>query len=296
MYAADLESPSFQIGKPNGLDVCVKTGSSLDAVPTKFMPTATIAELDRAEEERKKDVHEAIQLNLPLGITIPAKAKSPVHRESSKQYTAANFNDSANTQMSQQWSLGSSSPPKQHSSGTPYYNSRMSDMSSLSSGFGDAQIDVPESGSPSSFNSRSQTHSLTPGSTQNRGNPISHLLRNSFSISDNRDTMYTMYNTTSDDGPTRFRTINSWVIQQSRSVMRRKESDAEVVNMPEVQRESLVDMPAPLQPAARMMRMIHRRLSSGSTNPAFRAHPGDEVIVGAGSRVPSMILDKKLEL
>lgn len=88
------------------------------------------------------------------------------------------------------------------SSGPPPYSSPaqrqtvVSDMSSLSSGFGDGDIIMPPPATASSPAHRSNLSNASDG---------------------NRDTVFTE---ASDDSPPRFRTVNSWVRQQSGRVQR----------------------------------------------------------------------------
>jgi hypothetical protein len=170
--------------------------------------------------------------------------------------------------------------------------SDLSSLSSLSSGFGDAKIDVPESGP-----SLPGTINTTRTSIMNRGNKDSSFFgrfsvmrdpgssyqsgRRGSETRGNRDTTYTTYTTTSEDSePPRFRGVNSWVNQQSsritRKASRQDEADDEIRNMPSL-------------PAAPVR---HQRGDSEITNPAFKYHPGDEIPVVKGSRVPSAILNK----
>lgn len=178
---------------------------------------------------------------------------------------------------------------------------RMSELSSLSSGFGDAQIDVPESGptntgtldsstSTNAYNSTLNSNAATMNTLQpyrksfmqRASRAFAEPLTSRFSwttanqsdtsgSSGQRDTMYT---TTSEDSAPRFRTIHSWVNQQSSRVEKGK--NAHVPSMP------------PLPPS-------QRHLRAGSESPAFRQHPGDQVdIATEPARIESVILDRKL--
>lgn len=148
-----------------------------------------------------------------------------------------------------------------------------SELSSLSSGFGDAKIDVPESG-PTKPNIDRKSYA----SRASRHKRVSRLSHSSWSSrSRDRDTIYT---TASEDSVPRFRTVNSWVNQQAKRIHRQRESDREVDNMP--------DMPVP----AGSKKASHQRTQTEATDPAFRYHPGDEVPISRGTRVPSAILDK----
>ncbi|KAL3422879.1 hypothetical protein PVAG01_04626 [Phlyctema vagabunda] len=141
----------------------------------------------------------------------------------------------------------------------------LSSLSSLSSGFGD-QIIIPEptTGEPQIVRTSRQTYRQSTSSWTQPPPAIGQ-----------RDTMYTA---TSIESAPRYRTVNSWVNQQSDRVERRQEIAAEVPNMPVI-------------PAA----LASRHQRNFSEDPAFRAHPGEEVsILDKGTRVPSRILDKKI--
>jgi hypothetical protein len=105
----------------------------------------------------------------------------------------------------------------------------LSYLSSLSSGFGD-QVIIPETGPL-----RPIVPALQQNTRQSRkfswATSILHTRRQ-----DDRDTVYT---TTSVESAPRFRTINSWVAQQTGRVERQQRSEKEVPNMPEI--------PLPLQ-------------------------------------------------
>ncbi|TAQ86863.1 hypothetical protein B7494_g4831 [Chlorociboria aeruginascens] len=127
----------------------------------------------------------------------------------------------------------------------------LSTLSSLSSGFGDAQIRIPEE--PARI---SRAVSRFSWATAARGE---------------RDTVYT---STSVESAPRFRTVNSWVAQQTGHLERQAQSDKEVSSMPRI-------------PA-------HQH--NVSEDQAFRQHPGMEIPIARGSRVASSILDKKIGL
>jgi hypothetical protein len=143
----------------------------------------------------------------------------------------------------------------------------LSYLSSLSSGFGD-QIIIPEGATPANTAVPRQSRkfswvSSAPGMRRYG----------------NRDTIMT---NASEDTPPRFRTVNSWVAQQTTRVERQKQSDNEVPKMPE--------LPAPLQIGIGTGPDHQRKPSE---DPAFRHHPGEEVEFSQGTRVPSAILDRK---
>lgn len=175
---------------------------------------------------------------------------------------------------------------------------RMSELSSLSSGFGDAQIDIPESGPINGMGTLNSTYDPNGNSTLNTNAAMINSLpkyrasfmqrasrafpeplnsRFSWTIANEleipagqRDTMYT---TTSEDSAPRFRTINSWVDQQTHRVERGKT-------------EPVPSMP-PLPPSQRL-------LSRRSESPPFRVHPGEEIAIPEAKRVESAILDSKV--
>lgn len=134
----------------------------------------------------------------------------------------------------------------------------LSYLSSLSSGFGDGLI-VPES----------TVNGAQPGYRQSRKFSWVTSVRD-------RDTIYTQ---ASVESAPRFRSVNSWVAQQSSRLERPQEYDVGVPAMP--------SLPPSLQ-----IGVDHQR--KASEDPAFRAHPGDEIPISGGSRVPSEILDKKI--
>jgi hypothetical protein len=142
----------------------------------------------------------------------------------------------------------------------------MSYLSSLSSGFGD-QIIVPEPLPTKSNDAAASRQSYRQSrkfswATSARGHQ------------GDRDTIYTTASI--DSTPPRFRTINSWVAQQVGRVQKQQTQD--VPAMP--------DMPKTLQAG-----VDHQR--KASEDPAFRHHPGDEIELSKGARIPSTILDKK---
>jgi hypothetical protein len=101
---------------------------------------------------------------------------------------------------------------------------RMSEQSSLSSGFGDGQMIIPDFTSKPSTARASLTNN---GKVRNFSWVTSIFQARS---TDNRDTIYT---TSSEETTARFRTVNSWVAQQTRHVERREQSDGEIPSMPQ---------------------------------------------------------------
>ncbi|ESZ98345.1 hypothetical protein SBOR_1223 [Sclerotinia borealis F-4128] len=140
-------------------------------------------------------------------------------------------------------------------------------LSSISSGFGDSLVMLDDSAPPQNPVSRFSWTTASQGAPQNR------------------DTIYT---TTSEETSPRFRTVNSWVAQQTGRVERKQQSDMEIPAMPEIPilYTHRSQVPEPLFTEG------HQRMAS--ENQAFRHHPGDEIELGRGSRVPSSILDKRV--
>lgn len=99
-------------------------------------------------------------------------------------------------------------------------HNRMSDISSLSSGFGDGDIIVPPNSNTTTITA---THLAVPA-------PIAQ--RSSVSgTSQRRDTVYTE---ASEDPQPRFRTVNSWVRQQTGRVKRAKQREMVASDAPPV--------------------------------------------------------------
>ncbi|KAF7862722.1 hypothetical protein EAF04_007595 [Stromatinia cepivora] len=146
-------------------------------------------------------------------------------------------------------------------------SNHISYLSSISSGFGDSLVMPDNSAPPQNPVSRFSWTTASQGAPQNR------------------DTIYT---TTSEESAPRFRTVRSWVAQQTGRVERKQQSNMEIPAMPEIpiSYTHRSQVPDPLFAEA------HRR--KASENPAFRHHPGDEIEFGGGSRVPSSILDRSI--
>ncbi|KAH6693724.1 hypothetical protein F5X68DRAFT_46625 [Plectosphaerella plurivora] len=85
---------------------------------------------------------------------------------------------------------------------------RASEISSLSSGFGDGDIMMP---------SAMSTLQAPPTASQGLRSAQNNVVRDSWASRPNRETVYTE---TSEDLPPRFRTVNSWVNQQTGRVKR----------------------------------------------------------------------------
>ncbi|OBT77062.1 hypothetical protein VF21_02940 [Pseudogymnoascus sp. 05NY08] len=176
-------------------------------------------------------------------------------------------------------------------------NPRMSEVSSLSSGFGDAVIDIPESG-PTTYVNKSgqglpkpnnQTLGLDLGPRFSWANvPTPRTL----GTHRNRDTANTATTNGSRDSEPRFRTVTSWVNQQTNRVMKNQDnSGASTVSS---QGSSGVpDVPAVPEAYGGGK---HQRMPSAETDVVFRAHPGNEVEIKESSRIPSTLLTRKLRL
>ncbi|CAL3969278.1 hypothetical protein PZA11_006131 [Diplocarpon coronariae] len=153
----------------------------------------------------------------------------------------------------------------------------LSYMSSISSGFGDGLI-MPEPTVNGGVSRQTYCRSRNPsGSVAPRISWPTPVTPQIPGVKGDRDTIYT---TTSTDSGPRFRTINSWVAQQSDRVDRQQQIDREIPTMPSI--------PHRLQTN---LRIAHQR--NLSEDPAFKHHPGDEITIGGGSRVPSSILDAR---
>ncbi|KAJ6781144.1 hypothetical protein PWT90_04863 [Aphanocladium album] len=120
-------------------------------------------------------------------------------------------------------------PKPSFSSTAPQYNltlpstlgaRRISDLSSLSSGFGDGDIVVPSKTARKSTAS-SNHQNATRENERNRNSTATTATAKS-NLSGRRDTVYTE---ASEDSPPRFRTVNSWVRQQSGRVKREKQRE-----------------------------------------------------------------------
>lgn len=115
---------------------------------------------------------------------------------------------------------------------------RASELSSLSSGFGDEDIIVPppaatrQPGGPSASR---LSYQQTPGAS--RKNSVANA---SEAGNSNRDTVYT---TTSEDMPPRFRTVSSWVNQQTGRVRRAEQrADEDIPPVPSMPAEERYTM------------------------------------------------------
>lgn len=150
---------------------------------------------------------------------------------------------------------------------------RMSTLSSLSSGFGDGLIiqDTETIRNPS----------IAPARQNQQTTRFSWQTTTSKAAETNYDRT-SIYTTASIDTAPRFRTVNSWVAQQTGRVERQHMMNSQIPAMPPV--------PAQLQSDVAPIR--HQRQESDIS--AFNYHPGDEVRMVPGSRVPSSVLDGKI--
>ena len=145
----------------------------------------------------------------------------------------------------------------------------MSYLSSLSSGFGDGLL-ISEPGARNTMRN-SHMSRQNPRETRN----FSWERNSTLPLKGDRDTVYTA---SSVDSNPRFRSVTSWVAQQTGRLEKQQQAAGVIPQMPEI--------PLPLQIAR-----AHQRKTS--EDPAFSHHPGDEIQISRGSRVPSVILDKK---
>jgi hypothetical protein len=250
------------------------------ARPPLATPAAAVT-LSKADPQTQETVRAALLDNTaPFGM-LPA-AQDATLSATQNFYNVSPQNSNLSRQPGTQGSLGSQRNSNYNNTGTQktFLTTQTSDvydpnqrevnhlsyLSSLSSGFGDGLI-IPDS----TVNGASQQ-----GYRQSRsqgGARFSWVT----SVRD-RDTVYTQ---ASIESAPRFRTINSWVAQQSGRLEGQEQSDAKHPAMPSI--------PLPVQAGVDLPR-------KPSEDPAFRAHPGDEIPISGGSRVPSEILDKTIGL
>ena len=238
------------------------------SMPALATPESAAA-LSRTDIQRQETVREALLDNpAPFGVT-PAQ---PTEQSAAQAFYSQNTLYDPNPSYSQTFNTYTTAGGLSRQASAAYdpaqrEASRMSYLSSLSSGFGD-QIIIPDSGPTKPTNVRQSYR-------QSRKFSWATSAR---SPQGDRDTVYTT--TSLESTPPRFRTINSWVAQQTGRVQRQHQSKDEVPSMPAI--------PKPLQIGSAAN---HQR--SQSEDPAFKHHPGDEIELSKGSRIPSTILDKK---
>lgn len=256
-------------------------------MPPMATPAASAAALSRANSKRQELVREALLDNpAPFGMSPPVQqAPAPALQgqvpqtfySAGEQTGSLSRNGTQTTQLSAAHSGYNNAGTQQTFQTQGVYDpnqrevNHLSYLSSLSSGFGDGLI-IPEPtvvGAGETRQSYRNTRKFSWMTQQGRtSGPVG-----------DRDTVYT---SASIETAPRFRTIHSWVAQQTGRVERRVQSDAEVPSMPAI--------PLPLQAA----NGAHQR--NQSEDPAFQHHPGDEINIGRGSRVPSSILDRKVNV
>lgn len=146
-----------------------------------------------------------------------AAIESPIAVQSSSTRSSATA--PSKTHVQEQPKGGGLMPKPSISSTAPQINltlpstfgqQRLSDLSSLSSGFGDGDIIMPQ---PTANVKPYQTSRLSTGTEAEQ--------------SQKRDTVYTE---ASEDTPPRFRTVNSWVRQQTGRVKRAKQREEQTAN------------------------------------------------------------------
>ncbi|KAH7419127.1 hypothetical protein BKA64DRAFT_6867 [Cadophora sp. MPI-SDFR-AT-0126] len=217
--------------------------------------------------------------NIVPQTTTPARQPSSVNSHSGTQNVAnsnlADYNNTGNknTLLSRQLDPQNADLARQPSDAfdpNPRDVNHMSYMSSLSSGFGDGLI-IPEPTVNGGASRQTYRQSRNPGVSRfswSTATPQTPGLKG------DRDTIYTA---TSTDSAPRFRTINSWVAHQAGRVDKNGQT---VPSMP--------PLPLSLQTTG-----ISDHQRKPSEDPAFKHHPGEEIEIGKGSRVPSAILDTK---
>ena len=256
----------------------------------KFAPTISPAMLPPLAIPETTAVHtrtESPISSLPLARNIsPYGTYSPHDSPISDPQASYNNTGRRNTMLSRHFPEANNTMPTQATQGTymmrgptnlqyanqpqPYH---MSYVSSLSSGFGDGLV-IPDPNNPS-VPMQGYRQSRPPG-TFSWQVPTQHG-------QDQRDTVYT---TTSVESAPRFRSVNSWVAQQATRVPGPAQDIPSVPAIP-TQLQTAQYYTPPAQPA-------HQR--NISEDPVFKYHPGDEVQISRGSRVPSEILNRKTGL
>ena len=153
-------------------------------------------------------------------------------------------------------------------------NNRVSTLSSLSSGFGDGLIIIQDD------NTIKYAPRDARKSKGQRTTRFSWQTNTSKAPSNDRTSTYT---TMSTDTAPRFRSVNSWVAQQTGRVEREHMMASQIPAMPPV--------PKPLQKSVAPIKHHQRQESDIS---AFNYHPGQKLSMTPGSRVASSVLDTKL--
>ncbi|KAH8801648.1 hypothetical protein F5884DRAFT_522740 [Xylogone sp. PMI_703] len=242
-----------------------------EALPEMSKPGAAVLPL-RSSVDRQERTREA-SLNYPARFNFDSIATPVV-----EQATVQTFYHPFDTLRSQNSQQSSSAPyiTSLSSQTSDAYDpaqrevNRVSDLSYMSSGFGDAQILVPGTGrskvKPPALDQASRRPSRVASSQISRFSWVTNPQARG-----DRDTVYT---STSIESAPRFRSINSWVAQQTKRMDKRRDSGWKTPRVPSIP-----------------VNVSHQRILSD--DPAFQQHPGDEIRISKGSRIPSEILDKR---
>lgn len=248
------------------------------------MPSSTAPPLSAAQQLLIRQAAMAVETGSPRQTMVPITQRgyTPKPGHSSKPSIAntterdSGYNDptAVNTLMQSYNNTYNSNATYNTNNTSNLYDpdqrelNHLSVLSSLSSGFGD-QIIIPEADDPSP--------NLAPRQSARQSRKFSWFsTAPGMKKYGDRDTMMT---TGSVDEAPRFRTVKSWVAQQTGRV-EKQTADTEIPKMP--------DVPTPAQLA---MGSNHQR--NLSEDPKFKQHPGNEIEFATGQRIPSAILDSK---
>lgn len=158
---------------------------------------------------------------------------------------------------------------------------RMSDLSSLSSGFGDGDIVVPRQARKSTTGASKLQNVTSTADLEQRGtsrHSTATTMTTTESGSARRDTVYTE---ASEDSPPRFRTVSAWVRQQSGRVKREKQREQDAAD------ESGNPPPVPAIPPEQEFRLmmpdgqVPRPVEDTNANQTKGSPPGG--VTGAAS-------------
>ncbi|KAG0648744.1 hypothetical protein D0Z07_4839 [Hyphodiscus hymeniophilus] len=268
-YDEEFDLPSEQKRVPAQRQLNAKY-SSPTIVPKLATPESAATLLRGIDTQRQEAVREALLSNpAPFGVSLAQSTEQPVGEPFYSQPSYDPISTHNQTYNSNAASAGHSRRNSESNEPTQREIKYMSYLSSLSSGFGD-QIIIPEPVSTKPTNIRASRQSY-------RQSRKFSWAGSAEGLHGDRDTVYTT--TSTDSTPPRFQTINSWVAQQTGRVERQQQANDEVPAMPGI--------PRPLQTG---VSVDHQR--KPSEDPAFRHHPGDEIELSRGVRIPSTILDK----
>lgn len=248
--------------------------------PLAMAPLATpetAATLSLGNDPRQEQVRESLSNNAaPMGY-------SPSSQQGNMSTTQAFYNttpQARNDLLTRQVSDANQTIRSQNTFASqqtsnlndPYQREigHMSFLSSLSSGFGDGLI-IPDPTNPNSRQTQTFRQSQNPGAAR-------------FSWARSQGQRDTVYTTTSEESAPRFRTVNSWVAQQTGRVERDAQIANEIPNVPAI--------PMPLQVGLNQQPGLNHQRNI-SEDPVFKFHPGEEIQISRGSRVPSTILNKQ---